>query len=140
MISESWIHIATISGPIISAIAIGVALWISMRSSKDAQKQIDELHNLLEVFVASQTPALLDALQQYKKQLNQLDTQIKHDAFSLSCMKNDFRRMSGARIERIEVAEEEKQKSKDLQELKSKRAQVERQINLIETYLKKALY
>ena len=35
--------IATIASPIIGAIAIVVALCISRRSSRDAQKQIDEI-------------------------------------------------------------------------------------------------
>ena len=135
---ELMLQIATIAGPIIGAIAIGVALWISGRSSKDAQKQIDEIHNLLEVVVASQTPVMLDALQQYKQQLYQLDEQIDDTKFHLSCLKNDFRRMSGVGIDRIEVAEEEKQISANLQELKSKRAQVNRQVQLIEAYLKKS--
>ena len=135
---ELVLQIATIAGPIISAIAIGVALWISGRSSKDAQKQIDELHNLLDVFVASQTPAMLDALQQYQRLLNQLDEQIEDTKFHLSCFKKDFRWMSGVGINRIEVAEEERHVSENLQELKSQRSLVDRQIKIINSYLKKA--
>ena len=135
---ELILQIATIAGPIIGAIAIVVALCIANRSAKDAQKQIDELHNLLEVFVASQTPAMVQALQQYKQQINELDEQIEDGEFSLSCLKNDMRHWSGVGIDRIEVAQEEKQSKESIQELKEKRSTINRQIQLIETYLQKA--
>lgn len=45
---EIWLHIATIASPIIGAIAIVVALWVSHRSSRDAQKQIVELRKSTE--------------------------------------------------------------------------------------------
>jgi hypothetical protein len=40
--------IATIASPIIGTIAIIVALWISRRSSRDAQRQIDEIRKSTE--------------------------------------------------------------------------------------------
>lgn len=45
---DLWINIATITSPIIGAIAIVVALWVSHRSSRDAQKQIVELRKSTE--------------------------------------------------------------------------------------------
>ena len=43
MNDDLWVNIATIASPIIGVIAIIVALCISRRSSRDAQKQIDEI-------------------------------------------------------------------------------------------------
>ena len=39
---------------IVSVIAVVVALWISRKSSKDAQQQIGKIQELLDVFVAVQ--------------------------------------------------------------------------------------
>ncbi len=52
MNTDFWIIIATISGPIISAIAIVVALLISHHSSRDAQKQVDALHEQIDAQIA----------------------------------------------------------------------------------------
>ncbi len=39
---------------IVSVIAVVVALWISRKSSNDAQQQINKIQELLDVFVAVQ--------------------------------------------------------------------------------------
>ena len=57
---------ATVLSPVIGIIAIIVALYISHKSSKEAQKQIEAVYNLLEVFVAAQAPTMLEA----KKSMN----------------------------------------------------------------------
>lgn len=43
MCYEQLMFLATVASPIIGAIAIIVALWVSHFSSQDAQKQIDEI-------------------------------------------------------------------------------------------------
>ena len=139
MNTDFWILIATISGPIISAIAIIVALWISHSSSKDARKQIDELHNILEVFVASQTPSMIDALQKLKREEVDLRRRIGQAKRDFECQNNDVRLMGGgALIDKIEATEEAKQKGKDLAKLQNQHKEILQKINLIETYLQKA--
>ena len=50
---ENLVQWATLLSPIISVIAIIVALHIARTSSKEAQKQIAAIRNLLDVFVAA---------------------------------------------------------------------------------------
>lgn len=52
---------ATLLSPIISVIAIIVALCIARSSSKDVQKQIDAIHNLLDVFIAANNLDIVEA-------------------------------------------------------------------------------
>ena len=59
---------ATLLSPIISVIAIIVALCIARSSSKDAQKQIDAIHNLLDVFIAANNLDIVDAQRKYQSQ------------------------------------------------------------------------
>lgn len=49
MSCEIWLNIATIASPIVGVAAIIVALIISHRSSRDAQRQIDEIRKSTEV-------------------------------------------------------------------------------------------
>lgn len=46
---QTWLNIATIASPIVGVAAIIVALIISHRSSRDAQRQIDEIRKSTEV-------------------------------------------------------------------------------------------
>ena len=62
---------------IVSVIAVVVALWISRKSSKNAQKQIDAIHELLDVFVAVQNLNIFETQQKYKKQLEEVDREIE---------------------------------------------------------------
>ena len=68
---------ATLLSPIISVIAIIVALCIARSSSKDAQKQIDAIHNLLDVFIAANNLDIVEAQRKYQSQLLDLDKQIE---------------------------------------------------------------
>ena len=74
--SETISFWATLLSPIAGVIAIIVALIIANRSSRDAEKQVTAIHNLLDVFVAAQNPNMVEAMQHYKQQLAQLDEQI----------------------------------------------------------------
>ena len=133
---DLWINIAAIASPIIGAIAIGVALWVSHRSSRDAQKQIDAIHSLLEVIVASQAPAMLEAKEQYLKQLSKLDEQIKKVQQELSIV-DPFMNMGGALIDKIDSAHNKQQQANLLKQLQSKRKKIVHQIQLIDNFLAK---
>lgn len=52
---------------IVSVIAVVVSLRISRKSSQDAQKQINAIHELLDVFVAVQNLNIFETQQKYKK-------------------------------------------------------------------------
>ena len=147
MNTDSWISIAALSGPIISAIAIVVAILISRRSSKDAQKQIDEirrstqkqvgaLHEQIEAFRAAQVPEMLASLEQYKAQLDSLDKQIE-DAQEEYEVVNPFFGMGGARIDDLMYLENKKYQAQGLKQLKAQRKKIVNQIQLIESFLNK---
>ena len=147
MNTDSWISIAALSGPIISAIAIVVAILISRRSSKDAQKQIDEirrstqkqvgaLHEQIEAFRAAQVPEMLASLEQYKAQLDSLDKQIE-DAQEEYEVVNPFFGLGGAPIDDITYLEDKKQQAQGLKQLKAQRKKIVNQIQLIESFLNK---
>ena len=74
---DIMIQWATLLSPIISVIAIIVALCIARSSSKDAQKQIDAIHNLLDVFIAANNLDIVEAQRKYQSQLTELDKRIK---------------------------------------------------------------
>ena len=68
---------ATLLSPIISVIAIIVALRVARSSSKDAQKQINAIRHLLDVFVAANNLDIVEAQRKYQRQLAELDSQIE---------------------------------------------------------------
>lgn len=68
---------ATLLSPIISVIAVIVALSVARSSSKDAQEQIKAIRHLLDVFVAANNLDIVDAQRKYQQQLVQLDSQIE---------------------------------------------------------------
>ena len=75
--SDSLIQWATLLSPIISVIAIIVALQIARTSSKDAQKQIAAIRHLLNVFVAANNLDIVEAQRKYQRQLVDLDKEIE---------------------------------------------------------------
>lgn len=68
---------ATLLSPIISVIAIIVALHVARSSSKDAQKQIAAIRHLLDVFVAANNLDIVEAQRKYQQQLVELDKEIE---------------------------------------------------------------
>lgn len=68
---------ATILSPIVGVIAIVVSLYISRKSSQDAQLQINEIHNLLDVLVAVHNFNISEAQQKYQKELDAVNREIK---------------------------------------------------------------
>ena len=80
---ECWIQWATLVSPIISVVAIIVALCVARSSSKDAQRQITAIHNLLDVFVAANNLDIVEAQRKYQRQLAELDRQIEDAQFDV---------------------------------------------------------
>lgn len=133
--SETISFWATLLSPIAGVIAIIVALIIANRSSRDAEKQVTAIHNLLDVFVAAQNPNMVEAMQHYKQQLARLDEQI-------GAVKEDFETVDpffgrGPKIEDIEYMAEKEEQKQHLNDLQKQRDKIEMQLNLILSYLTK---
>lgn len=95
---EKWTVWATLLSPVISAIAIVVALIVARSSSKDAREQIKSLRNLLDVFVAANNLNIVEAQRKYQQQLHELDGMIDDAKMEVDIV-NPF--VGGARIDRI---------------------------------------
>ena len=126
---------ATLLSPIISVIAIIVALCIARSSSKDTQKQIDAIHNLLDVFVAVHNLDIFDAKRKYESQLLDLDKQIEDAEIRVESAISPF--SSGARINHIQEQEECLNRKEYLNQLLAKREELEYNLALIDDYIKK---
>ena len=128
---------ATLLSPIISVIAIIVALCIARSSSKDAQKQIDAIHNLLDVFIAANNLDIVEAQRKYQSKLTELDKRIKDAKEDLETEHYPFFGR-GARIDDIEAIEGQKERKRYLDNLLQQREKVELSLSLIDDYIKKA--
>lgn len=126
---------ATLLSPIAGVIAIIVALIIANRSSRDAEKQVTAIHNLLDVFVAAQNPNMVEAMQHYKQQLARLDEQIEAAKEDLETVDPFFGR--GPKIEDVEYLAEKERQKQHLNDLQKQRDKIEMQLNLILSYLTK---
>lgn len=126
---------ATLLSPIISVIAIIVALCIARSSSKDTQKQIDAIHNLLDVFVAVHNLDIFDAKRKYESQLLDLDEQIEDAEIRVETAISPF--SNGARINHIQEQEEYLNRKEYLNQLLAKRKELENNLALIDDYIKK---
>lgn len=121
---------ATILSPIIGVVAIVVALFTARDSSKDAEKQVKAIYNLLDVFVAANNPNIEAARLKYLERLADIDSQISKVKESLK-IRNPFR------DDEIELQEKSEQR-RTLNQLVDKRKEVERNLSLIEDYIEKA--
>ena len=132
---DNLVQWATLLSPIISVIAIIVALHVARSSSKDAQKQIAAIRHLLDVFVAANNLDIVEAQRQYQRQLADLDKEIE-DA------KNKFDTVSpfigGAKIQQIMAVQEKAKQKAHLDQLLAKRREIEVNLSLIQDYVKKA--
>ena len=128
---------ATVLSPIIGAKAIVVALHISNKSSKETQKQIEAIHNLLDIFVAAQNPTMLEAKKKYEQQLAQLNFQIEDSEEELEMAKNSFAFNSGVRIDVIDAREEVEERRKTLSNLLAKQKELNDLLDVINDYLNK---
>ena len=126
---------ATLLSPIISVIAIIVALHVARSSSKDAQKQIAAIRHLLDVFVAANNLDIVEAQRKYQQQLVELDKEIE-DAQMEVDMVSTF--IGGARIDHIIAAQEKAEQKAHLDQLLAKRREIEVNLSLIQDYVKKA--
>jgi len=127
---------ATVLSPVIGAIAIGVALYISHKSSKDVQKQIDAVYNLLDVFVATQNPSMIEAKQKYEQQLSLVKQKIRIAKENLVMAHSPFMGR-GPKIEDIETNYEVSQKQLELESLLEEQKELENKITVIQSYLDK---
>ena len=126
---------ATLASPIISVVAIIVALCVARSSSKDAQKQITAIHNLLDVFVAANNLDIVEAQRKYQRQLAELDRQIEAAQFDVDTV---YPFVGGSLIDKIEASKEKQGQINRLNGLLAKRKEIETNLSLIDDYIKKA--
>lgn len=126
---------ATLLSPIISVIAIIVALHVARSSSKDAQKQIAAIRHLLDVFVAANNLDIVEAQRKYQQQLVELDKEIEDARMEVDIV---YPFVGGARIDHIIAAQEKAEQKAHLDQLLAKRREIEVNLSLIQDYVKKA--
>ena len=116
--SDNLVQWATLLSPIISVIAIVVALHVARNSSKDAQKQIAAIRHILDVFVAANNLDIVEAQRKYQRQLANLDKEIE-DAQSKFDTVPPF--IGGAKIHQIMAVQEKVEQKEHLDQLLAKR-------------------
>ena len=126
---------ATIASPIVGVIAIVVSLYISRKSSQDAQRQINEIRNLLDVLVAVHNLDIFEAQRNYQQQLVEIDEEIEDAKTSVETAISPF--VGGALIDRIHEREDQLRHTEYLNQLLAKRKEIETQLALIDNYIKK---
>lgn len=132
---DSLTQWATLLSPIISVIAIIVALSVARSSSKDAQQQINAIRHLLDVFVAANNLDIVEAQRKYQRQLAELDSQIEDAQMEVDTV---YPFVGGARIDHIIAAQEKAEQIEDLAQLVAKRKEIEANLSLIQDYIQKA--
>ncbi|MBD5228279.1 MAG: hypothetical protein HDS67_09685 [Bacteroidales bacterium] len=132
---EKWTVWATLLSPVISAIAIVVALFVARSSSKDAREQIKSIRNLLDVFVAANNLNIVEAQRKYQQQLRELDNMIDDAQMEVDIV-NPF--VGGVIIDRIMEDQEKKEHRDRLNQLLAKRKEVKINLSLIQDYINKA--
>ena len=100
---DNLVQWATLLSPIISVIAIIVALHVARSSSKDAQKQIAAIRHLLDVFVAANNLNIVEAQRKYQQQLVELDKEIEDAQMKFDTV-SPF--IGGAKIHQIMAVQE----------------------------------
>ena len=133
--SENLVQWATLLSPIISVIAIIVALHVARSSSKDAQKQIAAIRHLLDVFIAANNLDIVEAQRKYQQQLVELDKEIEDAQMEVDIV---YPFVGGARIDHIIAAQEKAEQKAHLDQLLAKRREIEVNLSLIQDYVKKA--
>lgn len=126
---------ATLLSPIISVIAIIVALYVARSSSKDAQEQIKAIRHLLDVFVAANNLDIVEVQRKYQRQLVELDEQIEDAQMEVDTV---YPFVGGARIDHIIAAQEKAGQKAHLNQLLAKRKEIEINLSLIQDYIRKA--
>ena len=131
---ENYIAWATLLSPVISAIAIVVALIVARSSSKDAREQIKSIRNLLDVFIAANNLNIVEAQRKYQQQLHELDGMIDDAQIDVDIV-NPF--VGSARIDQIEEAQEKAAQKARLTQLQTQRKGIELNLSLIQDYINK---
>ena len=126
---------ATLLSPIISVIAIIVALYVARSSSKDAQEQIKAIRHLLDVFIAANNLDIVEAQRKYQRQLAELDGQIEDAQMKVDTV---YPFVGGARIDHIIAAQEKAGQKAHLNQLLAKPKEIEINLSLIQDYIRKA--
>lgn len=139
---DNLVQWATLLSPIISVIAIIVALHVARSSSKDAQKQIAAIRHLLDVLVAANNLDIVEAQRKYQQQLVELDKEIEDAQMEVDTV---YPFVGGARIDHIIAAidhiiaaQEKAEQKAHLDQLLAKRREIEVNLSLIQDYVKKA--
>lgn len=132
---DNLVQWATLLSPIISVIAIIVALYVARSSSKDAQKQIAAIRHLLDVFIAANNLDIVEAQRKYQQQLVELDKEIEDAQMEVDIV---YPFVGGARIDHIIAAQEKAEQKAHLDQLLAKRREIEVNLSLIQDYVKKA--
>jgi len=132
---DNLVQWATLLSPIISVIAIIVALHVAGSSSKDAQKQIAAIRHLLDVFIAANNLDIVEAQRKYQQQLVELDKEIEDAQMEVDIV---YPFVGGARIDHIIAAQEKAEQKAHLDQLLAKRREIEVNLSLIQDYVKKA--
>ena len=120
---------------IVSVIAIIVSLRISRKSSQDAQRQINEIRNLLDVLVAVHNLDIFEAQRNYQQQLVEIDEEIEDAKTSVETAISPF--IGGALIDCIHERENQLRNTEYLNQLLAKRKELENNLALIDDYIKK---
>lgn len=123
----------TVSSPLVGVVAIIVAFIISHHSTKKAQQQINAVYNLLDVFVAAQTPTMIEAKQKYENQLSKLDSLIEEQKEDIQIIRNPFLGQ-GPLIDIVEESYRKKEQYKQLAALEDKRKEIQGQLSLIQSF------
>jgi DNA-binding transcriptional regulator YbjK len=126
---------ASVASPIIGCLAIIVALFISRISSKENKSQIKAIYDLLDVFIATQNPIMMEAQREYEQQLAELNNQIDELEEEIQTVSPFFGR--GPKIEDMEELYEKKEMCKQLKNLEDKREMMKGQLNLILSYIER---
>lgn len=132
---DNLVQWATLLSPIISVIAIIVALHVARSSSKDAQKQIAAIRHLLDVFIAANNLDIVEAQRKYQQQLVELDKEIEDAQMEVDIV---YPFVGGVRIDHIIAAQEKAEQKAHLDQLLAKRREIEVNLSLIQDYVKKA--
>lgn len=134
--TEQIMFWATVLSPIVGVIAIIVALIIAHGSSKDTSKQIKGIYNLLDVYIASQNPIMIELKRNYEMQLEELNSQIRNAEDDLNTVHYPFYGR-GARIEDIMADEENAKRREKLNSLLNAKKEIDNRLNSINLYLQK---
>ena len=129
----SW---ATVLSPVVGVAAIIVALIIAQRSSKETKNQIAAVYNLLDVFVASQNPAMMEAKRKYEQHISDLNKQIQE--LEEEIQTNNFPPPGGPLVNVYDVLFKKNEQCERLEVLENKRKELEGYLDLINAYIQKS--